>query len=288
MTSTPKPPPSHQVRQPGRLPFSAPFSAGASGRRPDIIRVREGEAALPYYYCVPRCADPGARPLVAVHGVSRNAPEQAAAFAARTGRVVVAPLFRTKDWPHYQWVRRRGRRADEVFMAALDDLAARTGVSVDRVDIFGFSGGSQFAHRFAMLHPDRVGRLALASAGWYTFPSRKDPFPYGIAADRTEAPHIARKLHDFLQIPTLVTVGAADTERDPGLRKERIIDLRQGLTRVERGVRWVVAFRRKAERAGIRTAIEFRTVAGCGHSFDDCVDKGGLADQVVNWFDRAH
>ena len=287
MTFTPKPPPSHQVRQPGRS-VPALVSAWAPGRRPKIIRVRQHEAALPYYYCVPGRADPSARPLVAVHGVSRNAPEQVAAFAARTGRVVVAPLFRTKHWPHYQWVRRRGRRADEAFMAALDDLAARTGVSVDRVDMFGFSGGSQFAHRFAMLHPGRVGRLALASAGWYTFPFRKDPFPYGIAPDGAELPQIGRRLDDFLQIPTLVTVGAADTERDPGLRKEPIVDLRQGLTRVERGVRWVVAVRRKAERAGIPTAIEFRTVAGCGHSFDDCVDKGGLADQVVDWFERAH
>ena len=287
MTSTLKPPPSHQVRQPGRS-VSAPVFARAPDCRPKIIRVRQGEAPLPYYYCIPGRAEVDARPLIAVHGVSRNAPEQVAAFAARTGRVVVAPLFRTKDWPHYQWVRRRGRRADEAFMAALDDLASRTGVSVDRVDVFGFSGGSQFAHRFAMLHPDRVGRLALASAGWYTFPFRRDPFPYGIASNRTEALRLDRTLHDFLQIPTLVTVGAADTERDPGLRKERIIDLRQGITRVERGVRWVVAVRRKAERAGIKTAIEFRTVAGCGHSFDDCVDKGGLADQVVDWFERAH
>ena len=283
MTSMPKPP----SAQPGRQPERSASAALPSGS-PRIIRVRQHEAALPYYYCVPGRAGLDARPLIAVHGVSRNAPEQVAAFAARTGRVVAAPLFRTHAWPHYQWVRRRGRRADEALMAALDDLAARTGVSVDRFDMFGFSGGSQFAHRFAMLHPHRVGRLALASAGWYTFPFRKDPFPYGIAPDGAEMRQIGRRLDDFLQIPTLVTVGAADTERDPGLRKEPIVDLRQGLTRVERGVRWVVAVRRKAERAGIPTAIEFRTVAGCGHSFDDCVARGGLADQVIDWFDKAH
>ena len=200
----------------------------------------------------------------------------------------MAPLFRTNDWPYYQRVRSNQRRADEALIAVLDDLSARTGVPVDQVDMFGFSGGSQFAHRFAMLHPDRVAGLALASAGWYTFPSERDPFPYGIAPAGRVAQQIVDMLHEFLRIPTLVTVGAEDTERDAALRKERVVDLRQGLTRVERGSRWVSALRNQAIRRGIPATVEFRTVAGCGHSFDDCVAKGGLADQVVDWFARTH
>ena len=287
MPPTPKPPSAPRAPRPERPVADAKASDG----RLEIVRVRQNDADLPYYYALPDHADAGARPLVAVHGISRNASEHVAAFApftARTGQIVLAPLFRTADWPYYQRVRTTGRRADDALMAALDDLSARTGVSVDRVDLFGFSGGSQFAHRFAMLHPGRVGGLVLASAGWYTFPSEEDPFPYGIAPSGAEAQRIVGLLHEFLRIPTLVTVGAEDTERDAGLRKERIVDLRQGLTRVERGSRWVSAMRDRAVRQGVPATIEFRTVAGCGHSFDDCVARGGLAGQVVDWFEKAH
>ena len=50
-----------------------------------------------------------------------------------------------------------------------------------RVDLVGFSGGAQFAHRFAMLYPGCVRRVVVAAAGWYTYIDPSRPFPLAAA-----------------------------------------------------------------------------------------------------------
>lgn len=110
-------------------------------------------------------------PIVAVHGISRNIGEHRDAFAPvadRLGRRLVLPLF---AHGHRGYQRLRGRRgeprADQRLWALLDSM----GEDGD-VDLVGFSGGAQFAHRAAMVTPARVRSLATISAGWYTFPGR--------------------------------------------------------------------------------------------------------------------
>ena len=124
-----------------------------------------------------------ARPLVAVHGIRRGAREQAALFGARAaalGRVVVAPLFDAERWPAYQRIG-GARRSDLALLELLESLRAEGLMGQARFDLFGFSAGAQFAHRFAMLHAERVHHLNVSSAGWYTFPDNT-AFPYGIGA----------------------------------------------------------------------------------------------------------
>jgi pimeloyl-ACP methyl ester carboxylesterase len=151
--------------------------------------------------------------------------------------------------------------------------------------LFGFSGGAQFAHRFAMLHPDCVAALVIASAGWYTFPVAGDPFPYGLSTGTTDGQRAAANLARFLQIPTLTLVGERDTRRDPGLRKEPRVDDRQGLNRIERAERWTTTLRAAAAEMGVAAEREFVTIPNCGHSFDHCVEHGGLAWRAMAWFD---
>ena len=53
-------------------------------------------------------------------------------------------------------------------------------LSTDTYLMFGFSGGSQFTHRYLMYGQDKaVEKAAIGSAGWYTF-INNEPFPYGI------------------------------------------------------------------------------------------------------------
>ena len=269
---------------PALLPAQATPAGGISFHAP------ESPAALPYYLFRPTSLRPDRRPLVAVHGISRNAYEHVRTFAPlaeRTGRLVVAPYFGPAQCKRYQRILDETCRSDEALLATLETLAARTGRAIAEVDIFGFSGGAQFAHRFGMLHPERVGRLALASAGWYTFPTVEDVFPYGIAEVDEEGWRIAASFGRFLRIPALVLVGEQDTQRDENLRKGRRVDPRQGATRVERGRRWTEAIRRAARERGILARTELQLLPGCGHSFADCVARAGLAERVVEWFDRS-
>ncbi len=251
------------------------------------LRLPREEEGIPYYLYIPSRLDPAAPPLVAVHGISRGADEHIAAFAPwaeRSGRVLVAPLFSESQCKRYQRVTQDRCQADRALFAALREVAEATGVEVDRVDLFGFSGGAQFAHRFALLHPERVARLAVSSAGWYTQPDPSEAYPYGLAPGTGGGQRFRPKLSAFLEIPTLVLVGERDIERDPALRKEKKVDRRQGRNRVERAARWSRALREAALRAGVAAEVRFRSLPNCGHAFEDCVRDGGLVEEVMAWF----
>ena len=253
------------------------------------LRLPHDAQAVPYYLFIPERVDPATRPLVTVHGISRRADEHMAAFlraCESSGRVLIAPLFSKDQCRRYQKVVVDRCRADRALLATLHEVGAETGIDVRRVDLFGFSGGAQFAHRFALLHPRRIGRLAVASAGWYTLPDPEIVYPYGLAPSPEVPEHFRQNLEAFLEIPILVLVGARDTERDGSLRKERHVDRRQGLTRVERAAQWSRAVRRVAPRAGKGTEVRFQILPDCGHSFEACVHIGGLIPAVLDWFRR--
>jgi poly(3-hydroxybutyrate) depolymerase len=78
---------------------------------------------------------------------------------------------------------------DEKLIAILDEVGQRQPIA-NRAFVSGFSGGAQFAHRFAFAHPERTLAVAAHSAGWY------DPPPRSARA-----------------VPFLVTVGLEDTKR---------------------------------------------------------------------------
>ena len=249
-------------------------------------------AELPCWLAFPAVADPGARPLVAVHGIRRGAREQAALFGARAaalGRVVVAPLFDIERWPAYQRIG-GARRSDEALLELLEGLRAEGLIGGERFDLFGFSAGAQFAHRFAMLHPGRVHQLSVASAGWYTFPDNAS-FPYGLRtcggslgrSGRSDelAARMRASLDDFLRLPIQVLVGSRDRVRDANLRGGPEINRQQGRDRCARAARWVDALTVEAAVRGIERRIRLTALPGVGHDFAACVRRAGLVDQVL-------
>ncbi len=225
---------------------------------------------------------PGAPVLVVVHGISRNAAEQARAFheaARKAGTVLLAPLFARDSCPDYQCLGRRGLRADLLLEGMLAELAARYALAVERFHLFGFSGGAQFAHRYALAYPDRIRTLTLAAAGWYTWLTQARRFPYGLAPH----PRLADLRFDaaaFLQLPLRLFVGERDVEADPHLRRHPWLDRRQGIHRRERAHRWIAHLRRTAAALGLRPDLRLEELAGCGHDFRACVRRGGLAHRL--------
>jgi len=268
-------------------PQPAAAAAAPAAAAPEL-RLPRDEEGVSYYLYVPSEPAPGAPPLVTVHGISRGADEHLAAFAPwaeRSGRVLIAPLFSEEQCKRYQKVILDRCQADRALFATLREVAEETDIEVGRFDLFGFSGGAQFAHRFALLHPERVGRLAVAAAGWYSMPDFDEPFPYGLAPGRSSGRRFQPKLEAFLGIPILVLVGEQDVERDSGLRKTRRVDRRQGRNRVERAGTWAEALRAAAIRAEVPAEVVLHVMPGCGHSFEDCVREGELTREVMAWFD---
>jgi pimeloyl-ACP methyl ester carboxylesterase len=260
---------------PGRLVMRpAEGKAAEAGERPD------------YFLFQPEDIDPARPPLVAVHGISRNAEAHVEAFAevaVAQRRLLIAPYF---DEARFDGFQRLARGTEAAVEALWRDVEHFTGRELTRVDMIGFSGGAQFAHRYAMLNPERVSSLILVAAGWYTFPNEADRFPYGVKPAGGRGRRAAANLARFLAIPTLVLVGSRDSQRDAALRQTPDVDIKQGLNRIERASRWSSAFLQTAIRLGVAPRVQFAMLPGCGHAFEDCVAAGGLPDFVNHWLQR--
>ncbi len=258
--------------------------ASARPRRKALSRrVLRVDTSQEYLLYVPSSRRPEPPLVVSVHGVSRNADEHArllSAYCDLYGAVLVAPLFSAAEHPDYQRLGRlgRGKRADVVLNLIVAEAATLTGASAERFHLFGFSGGAQFAHRYAMAHPHRIASAVVASAGWYTLPDPTRRFPHG-TRQSPKLPGVRFDAEEFLQIPIRVLVGADDD--DPtDLRRNARLDREQGSTRVERARRWVSAMEAAARAHHMEPAISYHELAGCDHSFRRSVLRGGLGDTL--------
>jgi len=236
-----------------------------------------------FFVYVPDSATDESPMFVPVHGISRNGHEHASLFARycdRFGVVLVAPYFEMGKSEDYQRLGRSGRgpRADAALDAILAEAAWLTSVAADRIHLFGFSGGAQFAHRYVMAHPDRVARAVIAAAGWYTFPDPHRGFPYGIRT-AWDLPDVRFDPEKFLRVPITVMVGDQDITNED-LRSTERVNLQQGRTRVERARNWVKAMRTAARRHHLDPLVSLELVPGGNHVFADLMNGAQLGDRV--------
>lgn len=233
----------------------------------------------------PDSRDAGA-PVVAVHGINRGAEEMASLLLSRAraiGRTVVVPHFDTTHWPRYQRAACRNR-SDWALLRLMQALRSEGQIGAGAFDLSGFSGGAQFAHRFAWLYPSLVGSLCLTAPGWWTFPDSAVSWPYGIGAaprDKGTSFQMQANLRRFLDRQIIVCVGSDDVQRDGNLRQGQAIDTQQGPNRYGRARRWSTDMDSAARSHGISPAISLKVLQGCGHSFVDCVETGRLDQHFV-------
>ncbi|MEH6759247.1 MAG: PHB depolymerase family esterase [Parasphingorhabdus sp.] len=246
-----------------------------------------GPEQLPYFIFQPTSPKAGLAPVVSIHGWTRNAAEHAfrlASLAETKGVTVIAPLYSRKEHKHYQRLEiRKGERCPaEALENLLRDAQQRFNIDTRTINLFGFSGGAQFAHRFGMMRPHLVNRMALMAAGWFTMPDIDVPYPLGIApseilADRTF------DLASFFGCPTRVFVGERDLRRDDSLKTGKQIDRMQGRNRVERAQRWVTAMQKYAGDHKVKADIELQIINRAKHNFGASIRKHQLDELVFNW-----
>lgn len=251
-----------------------------------LRRTLRADTSQEYLLYVPGSGGDSAPVFVAVHGISRNFEEHAnllAPYAERYGAVLVAPVFTRAGHDDYQRLGRvgRGPRADLALEAILEEVRTLTGAQVEKFYLFGFSGGAQFAHRYALAHPERVARAVVAASGWYTFPDRVVPYPYGLGAS-AELPAVRFDPKSFLRVPILVVVGEADIESE-SLRRNPGVDRQQGETRRERAERWTEAMRHAAVSGGYEPRVTCVQVPGIRHSFRQFMEEGRLGERVFGF-----
>lgn len=105
--------------------------------------------------------------VVGVHGANGNGKNAAGmkSWADRGDVIVIGPSFETKGERPFQ----NGDGIHAEKLIALFDALKREHKLKDRMFLHGFSGGSQFVHRFAMLYPKLVCGVSAHSGGtWAT------------------------------------------------------------------------------------------------------------------------
>jgi hypothetical protein len=256
--------------------------------RPGTVQLRllQGDPLQRYYVYTPRRLRTGSGSFVVVHGISRNAREQAAALrdvADELEAPLVAPLFDETRGRGYQQLSGRHviERADRVLDRIVDEVAADLGRVAGLLWLWGYSGGAQFAHRYALQSPHRVGALSLGAAGWYTFPEADTRWPAGLRTTRAESA-LQPDLDGLLRIPIQVLVGSRDVLCDESLRSSPALIRSQGLHRLERARRWVRAINAAAAERGLAAPSVLQVLPGVGHDFDGAVDAG-LATLLAGW-----
>lgn len=273
------------------LPLRSPRHAENEnlGSRGHLIEFSVGEQpALPCLVYVPENGAAPKRLLVSVHGISRNRAEHLDVLCPEAERYRVAlllPLFNRQDYCDYQRLGRKGYgpRADLALLKAIEQVSDLLGVDTDSVDLFGFSGGAQFAQRFALLHPERVARLGLGAAGWYSWPDERYRYPLGVG-ETSVMPNEKFHLESLLRIPITVWVGERDNERDTALNTSKRVDRVQGRTRRQRAVNWVQAMRKAALRYAFKSQVQLQLLPATGHSFKGAAQRAGLAHRLFMSF----
>lgn len=240
---------------------------------------------LKCWIAMPETLDPALPPLFAIHGILRDARgmlDEISTRIAEASRIIVAPVFDEANWRGYQRLVGR-RRADLALLSLVKSIKLSGLANIRSFDLLGYSGGAQFAHRFALLYPHLINRLALCSAGWYTFPDNA-PYPYGLSVPKTKVSgfttHTRKNLARFLRLPIDVYVGERDTEIDANTRTGAAIDRQQGRNRVERAANWVDALGRVAAAHGLQAKAKLTVLKGCGHDFRQCVRQGNLVERL--------
>lgn len=231
-------------------------------------------------------------PMLALHGISRKADEVTGSFLKdfmEQQRIVVIPHFDQANWPVFQRITAR-HRPDLGLLAILGALRQDGVIGNDPVDLFGYSGGAQLAHRFAMLFPEKVNELHLGAAGWYTLPDPRLPYPLGVGPGGRSRKNwhrlMASGMPRYLDRSITVYVGDKDTQQDGALRKDTLLNQVQGADRFERAKRYVAQIGQRQQDLGLPVTARLEVLADCSHDFLMCCRKGGMVRRIGSISER--
>ena len=177
-----------------------------------------------FHYClyVPPQVGRGAKVdlLVAVHGTTRTSFLEFRDGFVEFGRwndvAVLCPVFPVGvrgDGARsgYKYMAEGDIRYDRVLLDMVAEVAAKYDQDWSRFAVFGFSGGGHFAHRMAILHPDKLWAASIGAPGSVTLLDPTRDWWVGVR-DLKERFGIAFDREALAKVPVQMLVGDADLE----------------------------------------------------------------------------
>lgn len=243
-----------------------------------LVPLRALAADARFSWCAYLPARRATRTVVLVHGSDRDPVGLVRTFSTWADdhdTALVAPLFpggvpEPEDLDGYKQVLLPEFSFANILDAVQEDAIGRHGIPGGSFDLFGFSGGAQFAHRYALVRPANVRSLVVVAPGNVTLlaPGRRWWVGVDDLRDLGEGSTVAG---DIRNVPVLAMVGGDDDGRGvisispeeprwvPGANDS-------GVTRVERLQTLVSDWRA----AGVR--VGHLIVPGVAHDFRPFVE----------------
>ncbi len=239
--------------------------------------------AIEVFYYRPASHDRRCPVIFLLHGSDRAAAyfrDCWTAYADEMHALLVAPCFDNVTFPeagayNYGNVVHEGaeqltaRPRSEWSYGLIDRLFTYVRVSMglerNGYYLFGHSAGAQFAHRYLALTDVPLAEVVIAgNSGWYTLPDSNLSFPAGTGGVGASPDHVGR----YLSRKLVILLGDADNDPDdPGLPRQ-LAAVRQGPTRLVRGLFYFEHCKALAAMLGVGFGWQLSVALGVGHKDD--------------------
>lgn len=229
--------------------------------------------------------------LLAIHGSDRDVQGCMDGFSPVAERLdlhLLAPLF--PDDPAdkiaadgYKFLIGGGQDHLAAMDAALLAFCQRADAARDRTLLFGFSGGAQFAHRYAYFRARSLSGLIVAAPGNVTLPTRNETWWAGLdGAEKTVG--AAPDLGALQDVAIAVLVGTEDlakglVDRPANAPYGHSASALAGPTRLARARCLHEAYLQ----AGLNS--RFEAIPGAGHDLHACIS--GATKILLSWHSSA-
>lgn len=276
--------------------FVCLFILDVQGQNPAIQRGVVTQQQIPagtFHEYIPLKRLSGMKVLVICHGSTEAGVPEAAQlsrtyidrwrpFAESNRLVLVAPIFDEHNYASgpkapggeawgYRALDGRETTSDHFVNQIVDRYKAFDEKYDGRFYLYGHSAGAQFANHYLVVHPHRLRGAVLSAPAIYAMPDPESPWPTGMKArkrtlqwgDKTKEFSISHKVETWIaavQIPVVVVIGTADTERLSDQPQQG------GWTRVDRAQHYIKKMTQFAADHNVKCGIRLITVPKIGHS----------------------
>ena len=230
------------------------------------------------WYYMPKEPKPKMPVVFVMHGVKRNGQEYRNAWVKHAEKekfLLLVPEFTAKLYPGS-----RQYNLGNMFLSSgkpinkskwtytaiehiFDHVRSNMGVTAEKYSIYGHSAGAQFVHRLVMFVPEaRIDTAISANAGWYTMPTFRFKFPYGLKDSSARGPGLKQAFTQRL----IVLLGDKDIDPNHKHLRKTPKAMAQGRHRFERGENFYKVASRETARLKTPLNWKLRAVKGVGHS----------------------
>ena len=235
------------------------------------------------FYHVPAAYTASSKVVFALHGGSRDAEGVRNNMIQKSieyNFVLIAPKFSSQNFslgdgynlgnvyedgdnPSNSTLNDEDEWSFSIIEPLFDSVVSSLSLIEEKYNLFGFSAGAQFVHRFIQFKPNaRFDKVVAGAAGWYTVPENNIPFPYGLNNSILSNSNLSNLLSKDLYIQ----VGALDNDpNSAGLRHNEYADA-QGLNRVTRAVHFFESGQNIAETNNYNLNWSLHIIQGAGHN----------------------